>query len=123
MNKLLNCLFLTMWNMYNNDCLCLQEDSVPNGLRALPLFYATTIGINTFSIMYTGAPCKASYRDMICVTMIKSPSFVCVLIFCSTWIRDATSVGHLSHNISRVCGLRCCRLENRVSLDEKENSK
>uniref|UniRef100_A0A8D3A5U9 Phosphate transporter n=1 Tax=Scophthalmus maximus TaxID=52904 RepID=A0A8D3A5U9_SCOMX len=34
----------------------LCEDSVPNGLRALPLFYATTIGINTFSIMYTGAP-------------------------------------------------------------------
>ncbi|TMS03392.1 Sodium-dependent phosphate transporter 2 [Larimichthys crocea] len=25
-------------------------------LRALPLFYATTIGINTFSILYTGAP-------------------------------------------------------------------
>ncbi|XP_030226958.1 sodium-dependent phosphate transporter 2 isoform X1 [Gadus morhua] len=33
-----------------------KVDSVPNGLRALPLFYATTIGINTFSIMYTGAP-------------------------------------------------------------------
>ncbi|KAM6959156.1 sodium-dependent phosphate transporter 2 [Aplochiton taeniatus] len=33
-----------------------KENSVPNGLRALPLFYATTIGINTFSIMYTGAP-------------------------------------------------------------------
>uniref|UniRef100_A0A3B5BDX9 Phosphate transporter n=1 Tax=Stegastes partitus TaxID=144197 RepID=A0A3B5BDX9_9TELE len=33
-----------------------KDDSVPNGLRALPLFYATTIGINTFSIMYTGAP-------------------------------------------------------------------
>ncbi|XP_024908691.1 sodium-dependent phosphate transporter 2-like [Cynoglossus semilaevis] len=33
-----------------------QDDSVPNGLRALPVFYASTIGINTFSIMYTGAP-------------------------------------------------------------------
>ncbi|KAJ8413892.1 hypothetical protein AAFF_G00064900 [Aldrovandia affinis] len=33
-----------------------KDDPVPNGLRALPLFYATTIGINTFSIMYTGAP-------------------------------------------------------------------
>uniref|UniRef100_A0A3Q3LXA5 Phosphate transporter n=1 Tax=Mastacembelus armatus TaxID=205130 RepID=A0A3Q3LXA5_9TELE len=33
-----------------------KNDSVPNGLRALPLFYASTIGINTFSIMYTGAP-------------------------------------------------------------------
>ncbi|XP_048099060.1 LOW QUALITY PROTEIN: sodium-dependent phosphate transporter 2 [Alosa alosa] len=33
-----------------------KDDPMPNGLRALPLFYATTIGINTFSIMYTGAP-------------------------------------------------------------------
>ncbi|XP_072880341.1 sodium-dependent phosphate transporter 2 isoform X2 [Hemitrygon akajei] len=33
-----------------------KEDPVPNGLRALPLFYAATVGINTFSILYTGAP-------------------------------------------------------------------
>ncbi|CAH2274930.1 sodium-dependent phosphate transporter 1 [Pelobates cultripes] len=33
-----------------------KADPVPNGLRALPVFYATTIGINLFSIMYTGAP-------------------------------------------------------------------
>ncbi|KAJ8005551.1 hypothetical protein DPEC_G00119120 [Dallia pectoralis] len=33
-----------------------KEDPVPNGLRALPVFYATTIGINAFSILYTGAP-------------------------------------------------------------------
>uniref|UniRef100_A0A8C1TF27 Phosphate transporter n=1 Tax=Cyprinus carpio TaxID=7962 RepID=A0A8C1TF27_CYPCA len=33
-----------------------KDDPVPNGLRALPLFYASTIGINAFSIMYTGAP-------------------------------------------------------------------
>ncbi|XP_061672038.1 sodium-dependent phosphate transporter 2 [Syngnathoides biaculeatus] len=44
-------LFLLIRNTILN-----KEDSVPNGLRALPLFYATTIGINTFSIMYTGAP-------------------------------------------------------------------
>ncbi|NP_001083287.1 sodium-dependent phosphate transporter 1-B isoform X1 [Xenopus laevis] len=35
--------------------LC-KADPVPNGLRALPVFYACTIGINLFSIMYTGAP-------------------------------------------------------------------
>lgn len=35
-----------------------QEDPVPNGLQALPLFYAATIAINVFSIMYTGAPGK-----------------------------------------------------------------
>nr|XP_033771408.1 sodium-dependent phosphate transporter 2 isoform X1 [Geotrypetes seraphini]XP_033771417.1 sodium-dependent phosphate transporter 2 isoform X1 [Geotrypetes seraphini] len=33
-----------------------KADPVPNGLRALPLFYAATIGINVFSILYTGAP-------------------------------------------------------------------
>ncbi|KAF7236711.1 Sodium-dependent phosphate transporter 1 [Varanus komodoensis] len=33
-----------------------KEDPVPNGLRALPIFYACTIGINLFSIMYSGAP-------------------------------------------------------------------
>ncbi|XP_006156716.1 sodium-dependent phosphate transporter 1 isoform X1 [Tupaia chinensis] len=33
-----------------------KADPVPNGLRALPVFYACTIGINFFSIMYTGAP-------------------------------------------------------------------
>ncbi|NXA15812.1 S20A1 protein, partial [Sapayoa aenigma] len=35
--------------------LC-KSDPVPNGLRALPVFYACTVGINLFSIMYTGAP-------------------------------------------------------------------
>ncbi|XP_075714758.1 sodium-dependent phosphate transporter 1 [Rhinoderma darwinii] len=33
-----------------------KPDPVPNGLRALPVFYACTIGINLFSIMFTGAP-------------------------------------------------------------------
>ncbi|XP_042329451.1 sodium-dependent phosphate transporter 2 isoform X3 [Sceloporus undulatus] len=33
-----------------------KDDPVPNGLRALPVFYAATITINVFSIMYTGAP-------------------------------------------------------------------
>ncbi|TRZ02193.1 hypothetical protein DNTS_030427 [Danionella cerebrum] len=33
-----------------------KEDPVPNGLKALPVFYAVTMGINLFSIMFTGAP-------------------------------------------------------------------
>ncbi|XP_041642390.1 sodium-dependent phosphate transporter 1-A [Cheilinus undulatus] len=33
-----------------------KGDPVPNGLRALPVFYAITMGINLFSIMFTGAP-------------------------------------------------------------------
>ncbi|XP_062869826.1 sodium-dependent phosphate transporter 1-B [Trichomycterus rosablanca] len=33
-----------------------KKDPVPNGLKALPVFYAVTMGINLFSIMFTGAP-------------------------------------------------------------------
>uniref|UniRef100_A0A3Q2Z3D4 Phosphate transporter n=1 Tax=Hippocampus comes TaxID=109280 RepID=A0A3Q2Z3D4_HIPCM len=33
-----------------------KADPLPNGLRALPLFYAFTVAINLFSIMFTGAP-------------------------------------------------------------------
>uniref|UniRef100_A0A672YUF9 Phosphate transporter n=1 Tax=Sphaeramia orbicularis TaxID=375764 RepID=A0A672YUF9_9TELE len=33
-----------------------KADPVPNGLRALPIFYAITMGVNLFSIMFTGAP-------------------------------------------------------------------
>lgn len=33
-----------------------QVDPIPNGFRALPLFYAITVGINLFSILFTGAP-------------------------------------------------------------------
>uniref|UniRef100_A0AAX7VU79 Phosphate transporter n=1 Tax=Astatotilapia calliptera TaxID=8154 RepID=A0AAX7VU79_ASTCA len=33
-----------------------KEDPVPNGLKALPVFYAITMAINLFSIMFTGAP-------------------------------------------------------------------
>ncbi|XP_043940194.1 sodium-dependent phosphate transporter 1 [Protopterus annectens] len=32
-----------------------KEDPVPNGLRALPVFYACTIAINVFSIIYSGS--------------------------------------------------------------------
>nr|XP_046242782.1 sodium-dependent phosphate transporter 1-A isoform X2 [Scatophagus argus] len=33
-----------------------KADPVPNGLRALPVFYAITLAINLSSIMFTGAP-------------------------------------------------------------------
>uniref|UniRef100_H3CE65 Phosphate transporter n=1 Tax=Tetraodon nigroviridis TaxID=99883 RepID=H3CE65_TETNG len=33
-----------------------KVDPIPNGFRALPLFYAITVGINLFSILFTGAP-------------------------------------------------------------------
>ncbi|OPJ83832.1 sodium-dependent phosphate transporter 1 isoform A [Patagioenas fasciata monilis] len=44
-----------------------KADPVPNGLRALPIFYACTVGINLFSIMYTGAPrLKSPRRRLAC---------------------------------------------------------
>ncbi|KAL0965584.1 hypothetical protein UPYG_G00283230 [Umbra pygmaea] len=33
-----------------------KKDPVPNGLRALPVFYAVTMVVNLFSIIFTGAP-------------------------------------------------------------------
>ncbi|XP_066499431.1 sodium-dependent phosphate transporter 2 isoform X2 [Hoplias malabaricus] len=69
-----------------------KDDPVPNGLRALPLFYASTIGINTFSIMYTGAPLLG--LEMLPVWSIAlitlAGSIVCaglVWIFVCPWMR------------------------------------
>ncbi|XP_077571095.1 sodium-dependent phosphate transporter 1-A [Stigmatopora nigra] len=36
--------------------ILLKADPLPNGLRTLPAFYAFTVGVNQFSIMFTGAP-------------------------------------------------------------------
>ncbi|XP_030624592.1 sodium-dependent phosphate transporter 2 isoform X1 [Chanos chanos] len=69
-----------------------KDDPVPNGLHALPLFYASTIGINTFSILYTGAPLLG--LEMLPVWSIAlitlAGSLVCaalVWIFVCPWMR------------------------------------
>ncbi|XP_061118427.1 sodium-dependent phosphate transporter 1-B [Conger conger] len=36
--------------------ILVKEDPVPNGLKALPVFYAVTMAINLFSILFTGGP-------------------------------------------------------------------
>nr|XP_057926818.1 sodium-dependent phosphate transporter 1-A [Doryrhamphus excisus] len=50
-----------------------KADPLPNGLRALPLFYAITIGINLFSIMFTGAPLlgfdRVPWWGTVCISM------------------------------------------------------
>ena len=50
-----------------------QANPVPNGLRALPVFYAITMAINLFSILYTGAPRESQThthtRDALTVTV------------------------------------------------------
>ncbi|XP_019654262.2 sodium-dependent phosphate transporter 2 [Ailuropoda melanoleuca] len=55
-----------------------KEDPVPNGLRALPVFYAATIAINVFSIMYTGAPVLGLVLPMWGIALI---SFGVALLF------------------------------------------
>ncbi|XP_005068665.1 sodium-dependent phosphate transporter 1 isoform X2 [Mesocricetus auratus] len=55
-----------------------KADPVPNGLRALPIFYACTIGINLFSIMYTGAPwLKSPRRWLACAHFRRLQASVC----------------------------------------------
>ncbi|KAK0147586.1 Sodium-dependent phosphate transporter 1-B [Merluccius polli] len=48
-----------------------KKDPVPNGLKALPVFYALTMGINFFSIMFTGAP--SEYRHAGCLALHACP--------------------------------------------------
>uniref|UniRef100_A0A8C3W943 Phosphate transporter n=1 Tax=Catagonus wagneri TaxID=51154 RepID=A0A8C3W943_9CETA len=55
-----------------------KEDPTPNGLRALPVFYAATIAINVFSIMYTGAPVLGLVLPMWAIALI---SFGVALLF------------------------------------------
>lgn len=55
-----------------------KEDPVPNGLRALPVFYAATIAINVFSIMYTGAPVLGLVLPLWAIALI---SFGVALLF------------------------------------------
>ncbi|TKS79058.1 Sodium-dependent phosphate transporter 1-A [Collichthys lucidus] len=50
-----------------------KTDPLPNGLRALPIFYAITMGINLFSIMFTGAPLlgfdKLPWWGTLCISL------------------------------------------------------
>ncbi|KAM6361205.1 sodium-dependent phosphate transporter 2 isoform 1-T1 [Alca torda] len=68
-----------------------KEDPVPNGLRALPVFYAATIAINVFSIMYTGAPVLGLVLPMWAIALISvgvSLVFaILVWIFVCPWMK------------------------------------
>ncbi|XP_053181876.1 sodium-dependent phosphate transporter 1-A [Scomber japonicus] len=55
-----------------------KTDPVPNGLRALPIFYGITMGINLFSIMFTGAPMLGFDRMPWWGTLCISLGFACV---------------------------------------------
>ncbi|XP_069781775.1 sodium-dependent phosphate transporter 2 isoform X2 [Narcine bancroftii] len=75
-----------------------KEDPVPNGLRALPLFYAATVGINTFSILYTGAPSRAASLTN---GNIKSPFSNGAFNFEG----HTRSDGHVYHTVHKDSGL------------------
>ncbi|XP_035377839.1 sodium-dependent phosphate transporter 2 isoform X1 [Electrophorus electricus] len=85
-----------------------KDDPVPNGLRALPLFYAATIGINTFSIMYTGAPVLGlELLPVWAIALITlAGSLVCaalVWVFVCPWMRrKITSQLTKEHVLSRI---------------------
>lgn len=101
-----------------------QDDSVPNGLRALPLFYASTIGINTFSILYTGAPRQSPPPSLAGEQGLQfSRSNVLCVSDCSAGTGDAAGLGHLSHHLSRVAGVRSSSLDFCLPVDEEEDCK
>ncbi|XP_040850114.1 sodium-dependent phosphate transporter 2 [Ochotona curzoniae] len=68
-----------------------KEDPVPNGLRALPVFYAATIAINVFSIMYTGAPVLGLFLPLWAIVLISTGVAllfaVFVWLFVCPWMR------------------------------------
>ncbi|XP_036314786.1 sodium-dependent phosphate transporter 2 isoform X1 [Pipistrellus kuhlii] len=77
-----------------------KEDPVPNGLRALPVFYAATIAINVFSIMYTGAPVLGLVLPIWAIALI---SFgvallfaIFVWLFVCPWMRRKIAVAEFS---------------------------
>lgn len=51
------------------------------------------------------------------------PSSITPFCGCSARPGDAAGVGHLSHHVSRLAGLRGGRLDLCLPLDEEENSK
>ncbi|XP_073454122.1 sodium-dependent phosphate transporter 2 isoform X1 [Aquarana catesbeiana] len=61
-----------------------KEDPVPNGLRALPVFYAATIGINVFSILFTGAPLLGMHTFPVWATALLSVG-VAILFALVVW--------------------------------------
>lgn len=86
----------------------LQADPVPNGLRALPVFYACTIGINLFSIMYSGAPCKymSKYLNVNLKLFIKLALNARFTPFCFTGLKSPRrwlACAHFRRRQASVC--------------------
>ncbi|XP_062065819.1 sodium-dependent phosphate transporter 1 [Lepus europaeus] len=108
-----------------------KADPIPNGLRALPVFYACTIGINLFSIMYTGAPLLGFDKLPLWGTILIS---VGCAVFCAliVWFfvcprmkrkieRDIKSSPSESPLMEKKCSLKEDHEETKLSLGDAEN--
>lgn len=76
-----------------------QKDPVPNGLRALPLFYAVTMGINLFSIMFTGAPSEYHCLSHFALHACPQPQ---LKINCSLRQPDAHTYSRLNQTVFTI---------------------
>lgn len=84
-----------------------KEDPVPSGLRALPIFYAATIGINVFSILYTGAPLLGLQTFPVWATVLISIGVavlfaLLVWFFVCPWMRRKISSRLKKEAMSRI---------------------
>ncbi|XP_051000560.1 LOW QUALITY PROTEIN: sodium-dependent phosphate transporter 1 [Acomys russatus] len=108
-----------------------KADPVPNGLRALPVFYACTIGINLFSIMYTGAPLLGFDKLPLWGTILISVGFA---VFCAliVWFfvcprmkrkieREIKSSPSESPLMEKKSNLKEDHEETKMSLGDVEN--
>ncbi|XP_018432358.1 PREDICTED: sodium-dependent phosphate transporter 2 isoform X2 [Nanorana parkeri] len=84
-----------------------KEDPVPNGLRALPVFYAATIGINVFSILFTGAPLLGMHLFPVWATALLSVGVailfaLVVWFFVCPWLRKKIASRLKKEALSRI---------------------
>ncbi|XP_040180903.1 sodium-dependent phosphate transporter 2 isoform X2 [Rana temporaria] len=84
-----------------------KEDPVPNGLRALPVFYAATIGINVFSILFTGAPLLGMHTFPVWATALISVGVailfaLVVWFFVCPWLRKKIASRLKKDALSRI---------------------
>ncbi|XP_075060669.1 sodium-dependent phosphate transporter 2 isoform X2 [Mixophyes fleayi] len=84
-----------------------KEDPVPNGLQALPIFYAATIGINVFSILYTGAPLLGMQSFPVWATALVSIGIailfaLIVWFFVCPWMRKKIASRLKKEALSRI---------------------
>ncbi|XP_067857184.1 sodium-dependent phosphate transporter 1-like [Heptranchias perlo] len=91
-----------------------KADPVPNGLRALPVFYACTIAINLFSIMYTGAPLLGFDRIPLWGTVLISLASGLICVFFVWFI----VCPRMKRKIERE--IKVCHLDS-TALDKKSD--